>query len=53
MIGFDRAKVDELINLPEDRTIGFILVGGKRVRDPWVRPGEPALDEVAVTDKFA
>ena len=53
MIGFDQDKVAELINLPEDHTIGFIIVVGKRLSDPFEKPGQLPLDEVVVTDKFA
>jgi nitroreductase len=53
MIGFDPDKVAELINLPEDHTIGFIIVVGKRLSDPFEKPGQLPLEEVVVTDKFA
>jgi len=53
MIGFDSDKVAELINLPEDHTIGFVIVVGKRLSDPFPKPGQLPLDEVVVTDKFA
>ncbi|MEM6506119.1 MAG: nitroreductase family protein [Planctomycetota bacterium] len=53
MIGFDPEAVAEIINLPEDHAIGFIIVVGKRTQDPWEKPGQLPLDEVVITDKFA
>lgn len=53
MIGFDPEQVGKLINLPENHTIGFIIVVGKRIQDPFPKPGQLALDEVVVTDRFA
>ncbi|MBX2850422.1 MAG: nitroreductase family protein [Phycisphaeraceae bacterium] len=53
MIGFDQDKVAELINLPDDHVIGFVVVVGKRVSDPYTKPGQLALEEVVVTDCFA
>ncbi|MEM6259918.1 MAG: nitroreductase family protein [Planctomycetota bacterium] len=52
MIGFDPEAVAEIINLPEDHAIGFIIVVGKRTQDPWEKPGQLPLDEVVITDKF-
>ena len=39
MIGFDPFKVAELIKLPADHAIGGLLVVGKRVKDPFPKPG--------------
>lgn len=52
MIGFDQDAVAKIINLPEDHAIGFIIVVGKRTQDPWEKPGQLALEQVVVTDKF-
>ena len=52
MIGFDPEAVAEIINLPDDHTIGFIIVVGKRTQDPWPKQGQLPLDEVVVTNKF-
>ncbi|MFI4860613.1 MAG: nitroreductase family protein [Phycisphaerales bacterium JB063] len=52
MIGFDFDKVAELIRLPDDHTIGFIIVIGKAAAPAWGKPGQLALDEVVVTDRF-
>ena len=52
MIGFDPEAVAKIINLPEDHTIGFVIVVGKRVADPFDKPGQLPLEDVVVTDKF-
>ena len=33
--------------------IGFIIVIGKRLSDPFDKPGQLPLDEVVITDRFA
>lgn len=53
MIGFDQDKVAELINLPEDHVIGFVIVVGKRRSDPFPKPGQLPLKDVVITDRFA
>lgn len=53
MIGFDQDKVAQLINLPNDHTIGFVIVVGKRLSDPFEKPGQLPLEDVVVTDRFA
>lgn len=52
MIGFDSAKVAELINLPEDHAIGFMITIGQAIKPAWPKPGQLPLDEVVVTDRF-
>ncbi|MEN0020933.1 MAG: nitroreductase family protein, partial [Planctomycetota bacterium] len=52
MIGFDRNAVAELIQLPSDHVIGPLVAVGKRVKDPWAKPGQLPLEEVVVYDKF-
>ena len=52
MIGFDAAKVSELINLPENYAIGFMIPVGKQAQPGWER-GDRLPDEKVVTyDKF-
>ena len=52
MIGFDAAKVAELINLPENYTIGFMIPVGKQSQPVWER-GDRLSDEKVVTyDRF-
>ena len=52
MIGFDHEKVAELINLPKDHVMGPMVAIGKGTKDPWPKPGQLALDEVVITDRF-
>lgn len=52
MIGFDADKVAELINLPEDHLVGMLLVVGKATKPAWPKPGQLALEEVLIKDKF-
>ena len=37
MIGFDPQKVAELIKLPDDHVIGFMIAVGKATKPAWVR----------------
>ena len=53
MIGFEIEKLAELIKLPEDHVMGPMVAIGKGTKDPWPKPGQLALDEVVVTDKFS
>lgn len=52
MIGFDTAKVAEIINLPDDHVIGMMLVIGKAAKPAWPKPGQLPLDDVLVTNRF-
>lgn len=52
MIGFDPAKVGELINLPDDHVIGLMITIGKEATPPHRRGGQRALDEVLLIDGF-
>ncbi len=52
MIGFDHEKVAELIGLPDDYVIGPMVAIGKGTKDPWPKPGQLALDEVIVRNRF-
>jgi nitroreductase len=53
MIGFDQAKVADLINLPSDHVIGFMIAVGKAVKSALPKGGQLALSEVIVQDRFA
>lgn len=53
MIGFDPQAVATIINLPEDHVIGFIIVVGKRLSNPFPKPGQLPLEDVVITDRFA
>lgn len=52
MIGFDQDKVAELINLPEDHAIGFMIAVGKATQPAWPKPGQLPLDEVVIHNRF-
>lgn len=52
MIGFDIDKVAELINLPEDYVMGPMVAIGKKVKDPWPKPGQLPLSELVIENKF-
>lgn len=52
MIGFDQAKVAEIINLPENHVIGMMLTVGKSIKDANARGGQLNYDEVVFRDTF-
>ena len=52
MDGFDYDAVAEIISLPEDHSIAFMIAIGKGTKDAWPRPGQLALDEVMVNNAF-
>ena len=52
MIGFDPDKVAELIHLPEDHVIGFMIAVGKATQPAWPKPGQLPLEEVVVHNRF-
>ena len=53
MIGFEFDKVAKLINLPADYVLGPMIAIGKRVKDPWPKPGQLPLGEVMVRNRFS
>lgn len=52
MIGFDIEKVAELIHLPTDHVMGPMIAIGKGTKDTWPKPGQLALDEVVIRNRF-
>lgn len=52
MDGFDFDKVAEIINLPEDHIISFMVAIGKGTQDPWPKPGQLAAPEVIRHNRF-
>jgi len=46
-------KVAEIINLPNDHVIGFMIAVGKAVKPAMPKGGQLALSEVVVQDRFA
>lgn len=53
MIGFDEGRVEELIKLPKDHTIGLIITVGKALKPAWPKPGQLPLKDIVITDQFA
>jgi len=53
MIGFDAEQVAQLIRLPDDHVIGFMIAVGKATKPAWPKPGQLPLDETVVRDRFA
>lgn len=53
MDGFDFEKVAELIHLPDDHVIAMFVAIGKGTEEAWPRPGQLALDELVIKDRFA
>ena len=53
MIGFDAARVAEIINLPDDHVIGLMLAVGKATQSARAKGGQLPLEEVVVYDRFA
>lgn len=52
MIGFDPVRVAEIIRLPADHVIGFMIVVGKAIQPAWPKPGQLPLEDVLVHDRF-
>ena len=53
MIGFDPEQVAQLIHLPDDHPVGILLVVGKATQPAWPKPGQLALEEVLIKNRFA
>lgn len=53
MIGFDPAKVAEIIDLPENHLIGMMLTVGKALKPANVRGGQLPYEEVVHTNSFS
>lgn len=52
MIGFDHDEVAKLIGLPADHVIGPMVAIGRGTKDPWPKPGQLALSDVVVENRF-
>ena len=52
MIGFDPDKVSEIINLPADHCLCFMITVGKGIKEAWPKPGQLPLSDVLIKDKF-
>ncbi len=53
MDGFDFDAVANIINLPADHTIAFMIAIGKGTKEAWPKPGQLSLDEVMASNRFA
>lgn len=52
MIGFDGAKVAELINLPENYALSFMVPVGKPTKAAWDRGERLSDDRIVAYDRF-
>lgn len=52
MDGFDFDAVGQIIKLPPDHAISFMIAIGKKTQDSWPRPGQLAYDEVVLENGF-
>jgi nitroreductase len=52
MVGFDAKKLGKLIKLPRHQVIAMMVAVGKKIREPWPRPGQMSLDQVAFYNHF-
>ena len=52
MIGFDGDKVSEIINLPEDFTLSFMIPVGKKTQSGWNRGERLPDDKIVAFDRF-
>ena len=52
MIGFNPQQVAEIVNLPEDCVIGFMVVVGKATESAKQRSGQLDMSEVVFYDQF-
>ena len=53
MIGFDRNKVGEIINLPKNHLIGMMLTIGKAIKPANKRGGQLAYHQVVFNESFS
>ena len=52
MVGFDTEKVAQLINLPDDHVISFMIVVGKAIKPASPKPGQLPPEEVVIDNRF-
>ena len=52
MDGFDYDAVGEIINLPKDHVIGYMIAVGKATKEGWPRIGKIPMDEAVVENGF-
>ena len=52
MDGFDYEAVGQLIDLPDDHDIAFMIAIGKGTKEAWPRPGQLSLSDVMIENRF-
>ena len=52
MDGFDYAAVGNIIGLPADHEVAFMIAIGKGTKAPWPKPGQLPLEAVLVENRF-
>ncbi len=52
MDGFDYKAVGEIVGLPQDHEVAFMIAIGRGTKAPWPKPGQLALDEVLIANRF-
>jgi nitroreductase len=52
MDGFDYEAVGKIINLPADHAISFMVVIGKKLKEPWPHPGQLPYGQVVLENRF-
>ena len=52
MDGFDFDAAAKLIDLPDDHIITMFIAIGKGTKEPWPRPGQLSVNEVALQNRF-
>ncbi|MDP6700012.1 MAG: nitroreductase family protein [Candidatus Latescibacteria bacterium] len=52
IIGFNIEGVAKLIHLPADHVMGPMVAVGKGIKDPWPKPGQLPLSEIAFENSF-
>jgi nitroreductase len=53
MIGYDIDAVAKLIHLPDDHVMGPMVAIGKGTKGTWPKPGQLALSEVLIENRYA
>ncbi|HQS02767.1 MAG: nitroreductase family protein [Halothiobacillus sp. 24-54-40] len=53
MDGFDFDAVANIINLPSDHVIAFMVAIGKKTQEVWPKPGQLSAAEVVIHNRFA
>lgn len=52
IVGFDVKKISKLIKLPNKYLVTMIVAVGKKIREPWPRPGQLSYKEVVKENGF-